>query len=68
MKVYSRRFAAVVLAASLAIAPIAIASPQGRGGRDRDFGEKVVRIIKQIQKLFGVSSNDDLPLPPPPRP
>lgn len=66
MRFYSRRAAAIVLAVALSLPSVAIASPFEREHpRDR---RDIVRIIKKIQKLFGISTNDDLPLPPPPKP
>lgn len=64
MKTRFRGVAAAVLAASIVLSPMAAASPQG--GRDRDLSEKIVRFIKHIQKIFGVSSDNDIPTPPHP--
>ena len=66
MKLFSFRTAAVVLAVALSLSTPVYAQPHGRerGGRF----EQVVRIIKQIQRLFGgVSTNDDIPTPPIPK-
>jgi hypothetical protein len=65
MKVHTRIATAVVLAVSLSLSSVAVAAPRERGNRGRDVSEKVVRFVKQF---FGVSTHDDLPLPPPPRP
>lgn len=68
MKNQLRRAAVILLAASISLSPMAGAPPRDRGGHDRDFSKEIVRIIKRVQKLLGISSNDDLPLPPPPHP
>lgn len=62
MKFVTRRVAAAVLAAVLLLpaAPVAVAGP-----RDGDPGDHIVRIIKKLQKLFGISAQSD-PLPPRP--
>lgn len=66
MRFYSRRAAAIVLAVALSLPSVVLASPRERErGRDK---QEIVRIIKKIQKLLGISTNDDLPLPPPPKP
>ncbi len=66
MKFYSRRTAAIVLAVALALPTAVSARPQERDhiGRYR----QIVDVIKKIQKLFGVSANDDIPIPPVPTP
>lgn len=63
MKFVSRRVAAAVLAAVLLlpVAPVALGNP--RDGVDAS--EKIVRIIKKLQKLFGITVQSD-PLPPRP--
>lgn len=67
MKVhFLRRTAAVVLAVALSLPTVALAVP-----RERDHAgqyEKIVRVIKKVQKLFGISTNDDIPIPPVPKP
>jgi hypothetical protein len=69
MKSYFRRTAVVVIAValSLSLPTVATASVQALV---REHGNKnhVVRIIQKIQKLFGISTNDDLPQPPIPTP
>jgi hypothetical protein len=62
MKPYSRRVSAV-LAVILFVAVSAGAAPAPRDNRDRDLPAKIARII---QKIFGVTSQADLPLPPRP--
>ena len=62
----TRRAAAVALAVVLFLPPVALAASQGRDS-DRDAGA-IVRIIKKIQKVFGVAPNDDIPTPPVPKP
>jgi hypothetical protein len=64
MKFYSRRVAAIALAAALSLPSIAAATPRVRD--DRDFGDFVVRVIRSIHKFFGVSSNVDGIIPPVP--
>jgi hypothetical protein len=66
MKFCFRRAAAVALAVALSLPTVAMALPQERE-RSRDRSE-IVRIIKKIQRLLGISTNDDLPLPPFPKP
>lgn len=69
MKFYSRRTAAVVLAVALAIPTAASAQPQERDHTRRQQQiANVTSFIKKIQKLFGVSTNDDIPIPPVPTP
>lgn len=66
MKLCLHRAAVIALALALSLPSVAAPSKQDRErGRDKN---EVVRVIKQIQRLFGISTNDDLPLPPPPRP
>ena len=66
MNSYTRRVAALVVLATVLCLPLsAYAEPRERDG-GRDPG-KVVRIIKQIKKLFGVGVTDDLPGPPVPK-
>ena len=62
MKFVSRRVSAAVLAAVLVlpIAPTVAAGP-----RDGDVGDRIVRIIKKLQKAFGITTQAD---PTPPRP
>lgn len=62
MKFVSRRVAAALLAAVLLVpvAPAAFAGP-----RDGDARDRIVRIIKKLQNLFGISTQSD---PMPPRP
>lgn len=67
MKSTLRRAAAVVLAAALISPHVAVAAPQARD-RDHDKSGRIVIVIKKIQKLFGISTNDDLPQPPIPKP
>ena len=56
--------AALALAICLTSTPAVYAGDRG----DRDFGGKVVRVIKKLQKLLGggIASNSDLPTPPKP--
>ena len=61
--------AALALAVVLSFPTVALAASQGRE-RDRDRGA-IARVIKKIQKIFGVTPTD-LPMPPlpgdPPKP
>jgi hypothetical protein len=61
MKLWTRRAAAVVLAAILSVPVMAGGAPRDREGRE---GDRVAKIVKVIKKIFGVGSNDDLPIPP----
>lgn len=68
MKLFPRRTAAVVLTVLLSF-PAASSFAAGRDTRDRDRSrdrDPIVRIIKKIQKVFGITSNDDIPSPPKP--
>lgn len=62
MNSYLRRAAVVVLALALFLTPVAAARPA-----NRDSSHAFVRIVKQIQKIFGIATNDDLPQPPIPK-
>jgi hypothetical protein len=69
MKFYSHRVAVIALAAALSLPSVAAAAP--RFHEDRDFSDRIVRVIRTIQKFFGVTSNVDgatPPLPPPTNP
>lgn len=68
MKSHTRRAAAIVLALALSVGPAALASSLREDrGRDRDVPERIIRIIKKFQRLFGgVTVTDDLPGPPKP--
>lgn len=63
MKSRVRRAAAVVLAVVLCLelSPAVYARPYD-GGQE----PPLTRIIKKLQKFFGVSTHDDLPVPPRP--
>lgn len=63
MKFCLRHAAVAALAVALSLPLAAAPSPQKERSRDKD---EIVRIIKKIQRLIGISTNDDLPLPPPP--
>ena len=66
MKFCVRRAAVIALAIALSVPSVAAPMREERErGRDRS---EIVRIIKKIQKLFGIATNDDLPLPPYPKP
>ena len=68
MKSYSRRAAAIVLAATISVSSAAVAAPQQRADRGEKI-DRIVRVIKKkVQKLFGVTSNDDGLTPPVPPP
>ncbi|HEX2122666.1 MAG TPA: hypothetical protein VHL59_13585 [Thermoanaerobaculia bacterium] len=64
MKVFSRKVAAVVLAIvlSLAYVPATVAAPRDR----EDIGSKITRIIKKLQRLVGITTTEDAPVPPRP--
>jgi hypothetical protein len=63
MKCYFRLLTAVVLAVAISLPSVALATPQAR---DRGDKSPVVRIVAKIRKFFGITTHDDLPLPPPP--
>jgi len=67
MKFHLRRAAAVVLAATLSLSSAAIAAPRPRD-RDGEKVDRLVQVVKKIQRLFGISSNDDGLVPPVPPP
>lgn len=67
MKVYSRSMAAAVLAVAVSLSVPTTTAASPRKSRDHEQS-KVVRIIREIQRLFSIGTNDDLPLPPPPKP
>lgn len=58
----TRRTAAVALAVALSLSTVVAAAP---GNRDEQRERSpFVRVIKKIQKFFGIAVHDDLPLPP----
>ena len=65
MKSSARCVAAWSLAAVLTFLLPITAAAAPRDTRERELPNPVVRIIK---KLFGISAQDDLPLPPRPEP
>jgi hypothetical protein len=62
MKSFSRRAAAVVLAAALSLPGVAFAAPQKKEPSNRKG-----QVIRLIKKVFGISTNDDIPTPPIPK-
>ncbi len=67
MKSFSRRVAAAfvfTVVLSLTAGPTAAAGP--RDDRGQDLPAKIVKIVKHLQKFFGISTNDTLPQPPRP--
>ena len=65
MKSHLRRIAAIVIVVALSLPTVALAA--SHDDRDRGRGtDPIVRIIKKIQKLLGIGSNDDIPTPPKP--
>ncbi|HEX6099674.1 MAG TPA: hypothetical protein VF432_25390 [Thermoanaerobaculia bacterium] len=65
MKSSLRRTAAVVLAVALSVPFTAVAAPSTR---DLDTRDRIVRVIRHLQKIFRISVMDDLPTPPHPTP
>lgn len=66
MTSFSRRTAAFVVAVALSV-PVALVSVAGpRHDRGPDLPAKIVKIVKHLQKLFGISTNETLPQPPRP--
>ena len=64
MKSHTRRVSTVAAALVLSFNLAAYAGPNGpREDRGRDLPAKIVRIL---QKLFGVSAQDSQPIPPKP--
>ena len=65
MKSAFRTLAAVAVAAVLTfpLAPIAAASPCD--GND-DLTSRIVHVVKKLQKLFGITSQTNEPIPPRP--
>ena len=63
MKSIFYRAAAIALAAVLSLPPAVIAAPRDRDD-DRTAGQRIVRIIKKIQKIFRLTPNDDALTPP----
>jgi hypothetical protein len=61
-----RRTAVAVLAVALSLPPVAAAAPQQ--GRNRNETDPIVRLVRKIQRVLGISRNDDLPQPPIPVP
>ena len=63
MNPFTKRVAAVVLAASLTVAanPLIAAPRDERGDVPR-----IVKVIKKLQKLLGISTHDEQPVPPRP--
>lgn len=55
--------AALALAIALSAAPVALAAP---GDHPEDIRAKIIRIVKKLQKLAGVTIHEDLPEPPRP--
>lgn len=66
MKSLFRLAGAATIAVLVSSTPIASAQPRDAGSRDRD--SKIVRILKTIQKVFGVSGHTDGIIPPRPAP
>jgi hypothetical protein len=64
MKTVSHRGAALLLAVTLAFSPLALAGT--RSERRRDLPDPIIRIVKKIQKIFGITTNDDGMIPPRP--
>ena len=63
----SKKFAAilvtVVLSSSILAAPLSAAVQRDDSPRDR--GSRVVRVIKQVLKHFGIRSNEEISVPKP---
>ena len=67
MKFFLRFLAAVAIAVLVSSsAPVAAAQPRDRGFRQPE--PKIVKVIKQLGRLFGISSQADAPVPPRPEP
>lgn len=59
-----RSATALVLLVCLSVAPVAAA---GNRGGERDFNERVKRIVKKIQQMVGgITTLSDIPGPPKP--
>ena len=55
--------AAFALAIALSSGPVALAAP---GDHQEDVRAKIVRIVKNLQKFFGVTALEEYPAPPKP--
>ncbi len=55
--------AALALAICVSISPIATAAP---ADREMDVRERIVRVIKKVQRLLGIGTCEETPLPPRP--
>jgi hypothetical protein len=62
MKSHHRVIAAIVVAVAISLPSLALAAqpPRERGGEKGP----VVRIVQKIRKFFGITTHDDLPVPP----
>ncbi len=68
----NRRLSRAVVAALFALVlslstPSAYAMPRG-GGWGPDFGSRIVRILKSVMRHFGITTQDDVQTPGPPKP
>jgi hypothetical protein len=66
-----RQFAVLVLAAALVLsfsAPALAAPTRDTGARDRSFHAFVVKAVKHVRTLLGLTSQDEVDTPIPPRP
>jgi hypothetical protein len=64
MKFRFRSVAALTLAAVLTFPVAAGADP--RGSDREDISQRIVRIVKKLQKMLGASTQESLPMPPRP--
>ena len=66
MKVSMQRVAVVTLAIALSL-PLIAAQPRQKGERSQQKSA-IIRLIERVQRVLGITTNDDLPLPPYPTP
>ncbi len=67
MKFHTRRVAAIVLATALSLPVFAAGiSRDDRNNPGFDIPQRIVRVIRSVQKFFGISANSDAPFPPRP--
>jgi ABC-type sugar transport system substrate-binding protein len=64
MKKNSLRAATLALVLAVSVASVAAAAPRDREQK----GPVITRVVKKLAKIFGITTDDDLPTPPWPKP
>ncbi|HSP17570.1 MAG TPA: hypothetical protein VLV78_22690 [Thermoanaerobaculia bacterium] len=64
----SRAVIAVLFAVVLSLSTPSAFAAQRDGGWGPDFGSRIVRVLKNWMRHFGISSQDDINYPTPPKP